>query len=224
MLSQSGVIFVARMFGAGLIFLTQAAITRLWGAEALGEYLIIIATTNIVSVILPLGFETIGSYFAAEYRIRGEGKLLRSFMLRAYGHIVALMALMVLGGPLVAGMLGAPGQVLLDHWAPLCIMTFGNALVLVSSALLIGIKRPFAAFFVDSLFRTAMIVGALVTAWLALAGGDQFALLIWLVSGAYLVAGVVQAAYCLRHTLAVPPEAAPRAGEQGAGGGSQCPG
>ena len=53
LLSQSGIIFIARMFGAGLIFLCQAAITRLWGAEALGDYLLIIATTNIVSVILP---------------------------------------------------------------------------------------------------------------------------------------------------------------------------
>ena len=130
LVSQSGIIFVARLFGAGLIFLAQAAITRIWGAEALGEYLLIIATTNIVSVILPLGFETIGTYFAAEYRVKGEGRLLRGFMWRAYGHIVALIAVMVLAGPLLAGMLGAPGQVLLAHWGPLCIMTFGNALVL----------------------------------------------------------------------------------------------
>ena len=30
---------------------------------------------------LPLGFETIGTYFAAEYRARGEGRLLRGFEL-----------------------------------------------------------------------------------------------------------------------------------------------
>ena len=214
LLSQSGIIFVARIFGAGLIFLAQAAITRIWGAEALGEYLLIIATTNIVSVILPLGFETIGTYFAAEYRVKGEGRLLRGFMLRAYGHIFALIAVMVVGGPVVAGLLGAPGQVLLEHWWPLCIMTFGNALVLVSSALLIGIKRPFASFFVDSLFRTAMIITALLIAWLALTTGDRFSLLIWMVAGAYLVAGIAQTAYTLyRVTREVPLEAAARRGE-----------
>jgi O-antigen/teichoic acid export membrane protein len=214
LISQSGTIFVARMFGAGLIFLTQAAITRIWGAEALGEYLLIIATTNIVSVILPLGFETIGAYFAAEYRVTGEGRLLRGFMRRAYGHVIALTVLVVLAGPVIAGLLGTAGQVLLAHWWPLCIMTFGNALVLVSSALLIGIKRPFASFFVDSLFRTAMIIGALLIAWLALTTGDRFSLLIWMVAAAYLVTGIAQTAYTLyRVKREVPLEAEVRRGE-----------
>jgi O-antigen/teichoic acid export membrane protein len=204
LLSQSSVIFIARMFGAGLIFLTQAAITRIWGAEALGEYLLIIAAANIVGVILPLGFETIGTYFAAEYRAAGEGRMLRGFMLRAYGHVIALASLMVLGGQYLAGLLGAPGQVLLDHWWPLCIMTLGNALLLVSGSLLIGLKRPFSAFFSDSLFRTALIVASLAAAWLVLTGGDQFATLVWLVSGAYLLVGVALSGYILLRVRDVP--------------------
>ena len=87
LLSQSTVIFAGRLFGAGLVFLAQAAIARYWGAEILGEYLLIIATVNIIGVVMPLGFETIGTYFAAEYRAKGEGRLLRGFMLRAYGHV-----------------------------------------------------------------------------------------------------------------------------------------
>jgi O-antigen/teichoic acid export membrane protein len=93
-------------------------------------------------------------------------------------------------------------------------MTFGNALVLVSSALLIGIKRPFSSFFVDSLFRTAMIIGALLIAWLALTSGDQFGMLVWMVAGAYLIAGVAQTAFTLSRVLReVPLEAEPRRGE-----------
>lgn len=213
MLSQSGIIFVARMFGAGLIFLTQAAITRLWGPQALGEYLLLIATTNIVSVVLPLGFETIGTYFAAEYRIKGEGRQLRGFMLRAYGHVLALSALIVIGGQYAVTLLGPPGEVLLAHWWPLCMMTFGNALVLVSSALLIGIKRPFAAFFIDSLFRTALIIGSLAIALLAVTTGDRFSLLVWLVACAYVIVGIGQTIYCLVFTRQVPLEETPRKGE-----------
>ena len=41
LLSQSTVIFGARIFGAGLIFLAQAAIARFWGADILGEYLLV---------------------------------------------------------------------------------------------------------------------------------------------------------------------------------------
>lgn len=213
LLSQSGIIFIARMFGAGLIFLTQAAITRLWGAGALGDYLLIIAATNITSVILPLGFETIGSYFAAEYRVKGEGRLLRGFMLRAYGHVAVLLAVMVVVGPFLVGLIGRPGEVFLAHWWPLCLMTAGNALVLVSSALLIGIKRPFGSFFMDSLVRTVLIVGSLAIAWLAMTTGDSFSLLIWLVALAYLFVGLLQTAYTLYHARAVPLEAEQRTGE-----------
>ena len=47
LLSRSSIIFMARMFGAGLIFLAQAAITRLWGPEFLAEYLMLIAAAVI---------------------------------------------------------------------------------------------------------------------------------------------------------------------------------
>ncbi|MCS6759424.1 MAG: hypothetical protein MO852_10925 [Candidatus Devosia euplotis] len=60
------------MGGAGLIFLVQALIARIWGPELLGEYLIVIATVNLIAVWMPLGFHTVGTYFAAEYRARGE--------------------------------------------------------------------------------------------------------------------------------------------------------
>ena len=74
LLSTSSKIYAGRLSGAALIFLAQAAIARFWGAEILGEYLLVVATVNIVSVLMPLGFETIGTYFAAEYRARGEGR------------------------------------------------------------------------------------------------------------------------------------------------------
>ena len=102
LLSQSTTIFAARIFGAGITFLAQAAIARFWGAELLGEYLLIIATVNIIAVIMPLGFETTGTYFAAEYRAKGEGRLLRGFMGRAYFHVVVTGTIVLALGYLVA--------------------------------------------------------------------------------------------------------------------------
>jgi O-antigen/teichoic acid export membrane protein len=139
LLSQSTVIFGARIFGAGLIFIAQAAIARFWGAQMLGEYLLIIAAVNLIAVVMPLGFETIGTYFAAEYRARGEGRLLRGFMRRAYGHIlIAAAVLLVIGYPL-APLFGEPGAVLSAYWLPACIMALATATVLVNSALLVGL-------------------------------------------------------------------------------------
>src|SRR5690606_8970316 len=56
--SQSSLIFGARLAGAGLVFLVQALIARLWGAGVLGEYLIVIAVVNLIAVVMPLGFHT----------------------------------------------------------------------------------------------------------------------------------------------------------------------
>ena len=151
--SQSMVIFAARIFGAAVIFAAQAMIARFWGAEILGEYLLIIATVNLIAVVMPLGFETIGTYFAAEYRAKGEGRLLRGFMLRAYGHTALTGALLLVLGYPVAELFGEPGRALAAHWMPAAVLAIATAIVLVSGAMLVGLKKPFAGFFAETLFR-----------------------------------------------------------------------
>ena len=128
LLGTSSKIYAGRLGGAALVFLAQAGIARFWGAEILGEYLLVIATVNIVSVLLPLGFETIGTYFAAEYRARGEGRMLRSFMRRSYWHIGVTALAVYLGGLALLGNFGEPGRILLAFWLPTCLMAVANAL------------------------------------------------------------------------------------------------
>ena len=213
LLSQSSVIFAGRLFGAGLIFLAQAAIARYWGPAILGEYLLIIAAVNIIGVVMPLGFETIGTYFAAEYRARGEGRLLRGFMLRAYGHIAIAAVVLFFGGYQLAPHLGEPGEVLLEHWLPTCIMAVANALVLVNGALMIGLKRPYAGFFADAVFRPMLIIGAFPIAAMALTPAAAFEGLIWMIAVGFLVIAVVHFAYVAVVVRTVPLEVPARAGE-----------
>ncbi|CAN7406716.1 hypothetical protein ASC89_05535 [Devosia sp. Root413D1] len=214
LVSQSSVIFGARLFGAGVIFLAQAAIARFWGADILGEYLLIIATVNIVAVVMPLGFETIGTYFAAEYRSKGEGRLLRGFMLRAYGHVaVTSLVLLFLGYPL-AGLFGEPGRVLLAHWLPACLMALATAVVYCNSALLVGLKRPFAGFFADTIFRPLLIVLCFALAAMAGNAEAKFAELIWLLAIGFAVIAAAQFAWVLRAVRQVPEAMAATAAEQ----------
>jgi len=49
LLSQSTVIFGARLFGAGLTFVVQVAIARFIGAQALGDYILVMAAVNIIA-------------------------------------------------------------------------------------------------------------------------------------------------------------------------------
>jgi O-antigen/teichoic acid export membrane protein len=213
LLSQSSVIFAGRLFGAGLIFAAQAAIARYWGPGILGEYLLIIAAVNIIGVVMPLGFETIGTYFAAEYRARGEGRLLRGFMLRAYGHVAIAAAILFFGGSYLAPYLGEPGKVLLDHWLPTCIMALANALVLVNGSLMVGLKRPYAGFFADSVFRPMLIIGAFPIAAMAVTPEAAFGALVWIIALGFLIIAVVHFAYVGVVVRTIPVDVPVRAGE-----------
>lgn len=213
LLSQSTVIFGARLFGAGLTFLAQVAIARFIGAQALGEYILVMATVNIVAVIMPLGFETIGTYFAAEYRAKGEGRLLRGFMTRAYIHVALTGVILLLAGYPVALLFGEAGAALASHWTPAVILCISTAMVFVSGAMLVGLKRPFAGFFAETLFRPLLaIAGFAVTLLFARVQG-QIDLILWVLAVGYAVVAVAQFIMLLRTTSEIPAIDAPRAGE-----------
>lgn len=215
LLSQSTIIFGGRLFGAGLVFLAQAAIARLWGAEILGEYLLVIAAVNIIAVVMPLGFETIGTYFAAEYRAKGEGLLLRGFIARAYGHVAATGLLLFFGGYQLAPLLGEAGRVLMAHWLPTCVMALAFALVLVNGALMVGLKRPYAGFFAESLFRPMVVIGAVPLAAMALTPSAAFDELIWIIALGFLAIAIVHTVYVIIAVRAVPTELPARPREAG---------
>jgi O-antigen/teichoic acid export membrane protein len=206
LLSQSTVIFGARLFGAGLTFLAQVAVARFLGPQALGDYILVMATVNIIAVVMPLGFETIGTYFAAEYRAKGEGRLLRGFMLRAYGHTALTGALLLLLGYPVAGLLGEPGKALAAHWMPAAVLAIATATVLVSGAMLVGLKRPFAGFFAETLFRPMLALAGFAVA-ISLAGGSQITTLLWVLAVGYGLVALVQLVLLVRAVRTIPLEA-----------------
>lgn len=180
--SQSTIIFGARLGGAGLIFLVQALIARIWGAELLGEYLIVIATVNLIAVVMPLGFHTVGTYFAAEYRARGDRKQFTVFMIRSYGHVVgALLLLLLVGQPLLV-LLGQGESVLAEHFVPVTLLAFANAMVYVNGALLVGLKRPFAGFFADTMFRPMIVMGAFLVTMGFAVPVEGFSFMLWTIA------------------------------------------
>ena len=206
LLSQSTVIFGARLFGAGLTFLVQVAIARFLSGQALGEYILVMAAVNIIAVVMPLGFETTGTYFAAEYRAKGEGKLLRGFITRAYGHIVVTGAILLLVGYPVASLFGVPGKVLAAHWTPAAVLAIATAVVLVNGAMLVGLKRPFAGFFAETLFRPLLAIAGFAVALIAMVPGDALNTLLWVLSVGYAIVGLVQLGMLLTTTRTIPLE------------------
>lgn len=212
LLSQSTVIFGARLFGAGLTFLVQVAIARFLGSQVLGEYILVMATVNVIAVIMPLGFEATGTYFAAEYRAKGEGLLLRGFMTRAYLHIAATGAIIiVLGHPLLS-LFGEAGRAVAAHWTPAAVLAIATALVFVSGAMLVGLKRPFAGFFAETLFRPLLAIAGFAVAVSLSAGTGAVGTMLWVLSIGYLVVALMQFVMLLASARDIPaglPVAAP---------------
>lgn len=189
--SQSTIIFGARLAGAGLIFLVQALIARIWGAELLGEYLIVIAMVNLIAVVMPLGFHTVGTYFAAEYRARGERRQFIAFMTRSYGHVVAALLLLLVVGPPLLGIMGQGESVLAQHFIPVVLLAFATAMVYVNGALLVGLKRPFAGFFADTIFRPIIVIGAFLATMSFAVPATGFSTMLWAVALGYVVIALV---------------------------------
>ena len=211
--SQSTIIFGARLAGAGLIFLVQALIARIWGAELLGEYMIVIATVNLIAVVMPLGFHTVGTYFAAEYRARGERRQFVSFITRAYGHVVAaLVLLLLLGHPLLT-LLGQGESVLADHFVPVALLAFATAMVYVNGALLVGLKRPFAGFFADTMFRPIIVIAAFLATMSFSAPAEGFSVMLWAVALGYVAIALVHFGFVVTSLDRVPDTAVLRPSE-----------
>ncbi|QDZ10833.1 lipopolysaccharide biosynthesis protein [Devosia ginsengisoli] len=211
--SQSGVIFGARLAGAGLIFLVQALIARIWGPELLGEYLLVIATVNLIAVVMPLGFHTVGTYFAAEYRARGERRQFVTFIIRAYGHVVATLVLILLLGHPLLDMLGQGGSVLADHFIPVALLAFATAMVYVNGALLVGLKRPFAGFFADTMFRPIVVIAAFLATMSFAVPVEGFSAMLWIVAAGYVVIALVHFAFVATSLNRIPDTAPQRPAE-----------
>jgi O-antigen/teichoic acid export membrane protein len=204
--SQSGIIFGARLAGAGLIFLVQALIARMWGPDLLGEYLIVTATVNLIAVTMPLGFHTVGTYFAAEYRARGERKQLVVFLTRSYGHVVGALLLLLLLGPALLGPLGQGQSVLAHHFVPIVLLAFSAALVYVNGALLVGLKRPFAGFFADTIFRPMMVMGAFLVALGLASPIEGFSLMLWIFAAGSVIISLTHFGFVVFSLDRVPDE------------------
>ncbi|MBB4051546.1 O-antigen/teichoic acid export membrane protein [Devosia subaequoris] len=196
--SQSTIIFGGRLFGAGLIFLVQAFIAQVWGAAILGDYLVVIAAVNLIAVTMPLGFQTIGTYFAAEYRARNDRRQLIAFVIRAYSHVGLTFLVLMLAGPFVLGWLGLGQHVVAVHYTPVALLALATALVYVNGAVLVGLKRPFAGFFADGIFRPLMVLGTvLASAAILNAPTEAFGAMLWGTAFGYVLIALVHMGFVI---------------------------
>lgn len=210
--SKSVLIFGLRIFGAGFVFIVQAAISRAWGAQSLGDFLLVIAAANLIAVVLPLGFQTVGTYFSAEYGSRGEGAHLRRFVGRSYWQMaLGGVVLLGLGWPLTF-LLGEAGEHLRPLWIPTALIGIATAITYVSTMVLVGLKQPMAGYLPDMIFRPGLTLAAFGTVAL-LSPVPDMGRMLWLLSVLLLGLFLVQCFWVQRAVAAVPAADTVRASE-----------
>lgn len=201
--AKSMLIFGLRMFGAGFVIVVQAAISRVWGAGALADFLLVTAAANLLAVMMPLGFQTVATYFSAEYGSRSEGRHLRWFVRRAYGQMALVgLAILLFGWPITLVM-GEAGVHLQRLWGPTALIAIATALATLNSTVLVGLKRPLTGYLPDMMFRPVLtLVLFVIVAWLSPA--DNIAGMVWSLSIVLLVMFGAQYAWVNRAITLVP--------------------
>jgi O-antigen/teichoic acid export membrane protein len=96
--------------------------------------------------------------------------------------------------------------VLTTYWLPASIMATATAVVLVNSALLVGLKRPLAGFFADTIFRPMLVIAAFATATMAVTTEQKFSDMLWILAVGFAGIALIQLLYVYRHARRVPVE------------------
>jgi hypothetical protein len=207
-LSKSGALFSARMAGAGLMFLVQAAIARWWGSDVLADYLLLISAANIAAMVMPLGFQTIGSYFAVEYASHGRAGDLMRFVKRAYLQAGTSAMAFAVAAWVIMQWTGLDGTIA-SLIVPGLLFAMAMASVFICSALLVGLKHPAAGLLADGLFRPlAVLAGFLLAIWIG--EGARLDIMVWVMALAYTAVAAASLGWTLKAVSAV--ERHPRAG------------
>jgi O-antigen/teichoic acid export membrane protein len=207
--SQSLVIFGARLIGAGCAFATQALIARLWSPALLGDYLFVIAVVNIAATAMPLGFQVVGAYFAAEYRAYESGRSLRTYMRQAYGQTAAIALALAAAGSLTIHLMFGTSAIVLSLWPPSALMAGATSVVYLNGALLSGLKRPIAGLFADILFRPMLALLGFALAASAFKSDLPLTPMLWFAAVTYCGVAAIQSGIVLRTVKRLPGGAAP---------------
>ena len=152
-LTRFSVMTLGRLIGASAVFLSSLLIARQMGAEALGEFSIILAVVAILSVIISGGFPAIAMIFTAEYSAIGRDDLLKGFVQSGRKQVffgAALCLLLALGylsfaSPFAGVGLWTTGLIIL--------IAIAHAITVFHGAILVGLQRQVEGLLPDTLIK-----------------------------------------------------------------------
>jgi len=204
LLSRSAIIMCGRLGGATIMFACQALIARRFGSESLGVYVQAFAVINVMSALLPLGFHTIASFFAADYNTRQQGHLLRRFLRQAYMQTAMAAATALILGLALLNLVLTANTMMAGMWLPMAVLSFGFATTYISGAVLVALKRPVVGMLGDALFRPLSVAMALGFALAMPATSHPVTHIIWVMAVAFCVIATIYWIVTSRTAGAIP--------------------
>ncbi len=172
-------LLTGRLGGGLAIFLVNILIARNLGVDALGTFAIFVSMVAILTVCLPIGFNSVASFFATEYRVTERSGLLKGFIAAALKYILVsagcLMVMLTIGYYFPLQTL--PRDNLL--FALLVVITaIGTSLLNLNSAILIGLNRQVTGSLPETLFRPLLVLIGVSTIFAANTSSDVYSVMI----------------------------------------------
>jgi len=158
-LNRFSVLVIGRLAGALAVFMVNILVVRYLGIEALGQFAIFVSLVSILTICLPIGFNSVASIFATEYTTKNQHGLLKGYIFTALTNLFLVSGLAILIIT-VSGYL-AP-QILFGNnliFASVVLVTaIATSLLNLNSATMIGLKRQIAGLLPETLIRPLLML------------------------------------------------------------------
>jgi O-antigen/teichoic acid export membrane protein len=105
--------------------------------------------------------------------------------------------LLLIAGPSTIALLGLGGTVMAKHFIPVMLLGFGTAMVYVNGSLLVGLKRPLAGYFADTMIRPMIVMVAFLATMGLGTAAEGFSAMLWAISIGYVTVAIVHFLFVL---------------------------
>ena len=164
-ISKIGAVFIWKVIGIGIGFISQILLARILGVEDYGKLIYIITWVGILSLVAKVGFDDTAIKFVSGYIGNKKWNLLNGFIVTAFATtLIAILLVLVIGYCIITVTSIVPKEYV-DYLPWICgllpVMVFQN----ISISALKGLGAQGLAEFIDSTFRPFILLIGLTIIW-----------------------------------------------------------
>lgn len=162
LLTRSSGLMAARIAGGVAALSANIVIARNFGADALGVFALVMSVVSLASVVLPLGFQAVGTLFVSRYVEQDRSDRISGFARQGYSNIALLTGVAAAGlAAMIA--LDAPAAYRDHALTAGFVVAMAPALALINfnGSILNGYRRQFLALLPDLLIKPVLMLLAL---------------------------------------------------------------